>query len=228
MSHSPQRGPGAALRQFFGVPLRAQTYRNLAYLALAFPLGLAYFVGVSVGLSMGLGLAATLIGIPLLVLTLAATAGVAGFEAKLASWLVGVDATPPAALAGMNESLDGIDGLVAATKRLLTTPTTWTGLVLVLLKLAFGVVAFSALVTAGAVAGSLLTAPLLYDAPGMTYTTGAYVVDTFPEAMAAAGVGVLAALVSLHVLNGLAKLGAVVTALLLGDGVDPATDLEEA
>lgn len=226
MSHSPQRGPGAALRQFFGVPLRAQTYRNLAYLALAFPLGLAYFVGVSVGLSMGLGLAVTLVGIPLLVLTLAAAVGLAGFEARLASWLVGVDATPPAALRGMDESLDGVDGLVAATRRLVTTPTTWTGLLLVLLKLAFGVVAFTALVTAGAVAGSLLTAPLFYDAPGVSYTTGAYVVDTLPEALGAAGLGVLAVLVSLHALNGLAKLGGVATAFLLGDGVDPTADAE--
>lgn len=226
MSHSPQRGPAAALRQFLGVPFRAQTYRNLAYLVLAFPLGLAYFVGVSVGLSTGLGLAITLVGIPLLVLTLAAAVALAGFEAKLASWLVGVDATPPAALRGMDESLDGIDGLVAATRRLVTTPTTWTGLLLVLLKLVFGVVACTALVTAGAVAGSLLTAPLLYDAPGVTYTAAARAVDTLPEALAAAGLGVLVVLVSLHVLNGLAKLGAVATALLLGDGVDPATDSE--
>jgi hypothetical protein len=225
MSHAPQRGPGAALRGFLGVPFRPQTYRNLAYLALAFPLGLAYFVGVSVGLSVGVGLAVTLVGIPLLVLTLAAAAGLAGFEARLASWLVGVDATPPAALDGMDESFDGLDGLLDAARHLLTTPTTWTGLLLVLLKLAFGTVAFAALVTAGTLAGVLLAAPLLYDAPGVAYTAGTLAVDTLGEALAAAGLGVLVVLVSLHLLNGLARFGAVTTAFLLGDDpTDPATD----
>ena len=218
MSHSPQRGPVGALRGFLGVPFRAQTYRNLAYLALAFPLGLAYFVAVTVGLSTGLGLAITLVGVPLLVLTLAATVGLAGFEAKLANWLVGVEATPPAWLSGLDESLDSVDGLLDATRRLLTTPTTWTGLLLVLLKFVFGIVAFTALVTTVALAASLLTAPLFYDAAGVTYGSGAYVVDSFAEALGAAGLGVLVVLVALHVLNGLARFGALTTAFLLGDG----------
>jgi hypothetical protein len=217
MSHSPQRGALGALRGFLGVPLRAQTYRNLAYLALAFPLGLGYFVAVTVGLSTGVGLAITLVGIPLLVLTLAMTVGLAGFEAKLASWLVGVEVTPPAGLDRLDESLDSVDALVDATRRLLTTPTTWTGLLLVLLKFVFGIVAFTALVTAFTLAAALLTTPLFYDVAGVTYGSGAYVVDSLGEALAAAGLGVLVVLVSLHVLNGLARLGALTTAFLLGD-----------
>lgn len=211
------RGVGEALRGFLAVPFDAQTYRNLAYLLLAFPLGVGYFVGLSVGLSTGLGLAVTLVGLPLLVLTVAAAAGAAGFEAKLASWLVGVDATPPSALSGLDRSLDSVDDLLAATKRLLTTPSTWTGVLLLVLKFAFGIVAFTALVTAGAVVTALLAAPLVYDAPGVTYNVGAVAVDTLPEALAVAGGGVLAALVSLHLLNALAKLGGVTTAFLLGD-----------
>lgn len=216
MSHQSKRGPAAALRRFFGVPFRAQTYRNLAYLLLAFPLGLLYFVGLSAGLSAGLGLAVTLVGIPLLVLTVAAAAGAAGFEAKLATWLLGVEATPPAALGELDDSLDSSEALLDAT--------TWTGLLLVALKFVFGLVALVAVVTAGALAASLLFAPLLYDAAGVTYNTGPYVVDTLAEALAASGVGVLVTLVSLHVLNGLAKLGGFTTAALLGDEVEPPAD----
>lgn len=216
MSHQSKRGPAAALRWFFGVPFRAQTYRNLAYLLLAFPLGLLYFVGLSAGLSAGLGLAVTLVGIPLLVLTVAAAAGAAGFEAKLATWLLGVEATPPAALGELDGSLDSSEALLDAT--------TWTGLLLVALKFVFGLVALVAVVTAGALAASLLFAPLLYDAAGVTYNTGPYVLDTIAEALAASGVGVLVTLVSLHVLNGLAKLGGFTTAALLGDEVEPPAD----
>jgi len=211
------RGVGEALRGFLAVPFDPQTYRNLAYLLLAFPLGVGYLVGLSVGLSTGLGLAVTLVGLPVLVVTVAAAAGAAGFEARLASWLVGVDATPPAALGGLDGSLDSVDDLLAATKRLLTTPSTWTGVLLLVVKFAFGVLAFTALVTAGALVTALLAAPLVYDLPGVTYTAGAVAVDTLPEALAVAGGGVLAALVALHLLNALAKLGGVTTAFLLGD-----------
>jgi hypothetical protein len=214
-------GFGAALRQFFGVPFRQQTYRNLAYLALAFPLGLAYFVGVTTGLSTGFGLLVTLIGVPLLVLTVAATTALAGFEAKLATWLLGVETTPPEALDDLGSAdLRTLDGLVEATRRLLSEPTTWTGLLLVLLKLVFGVVAFVALVTAGSVAGTFLTMPLFYDAGTVTYTVGPYVVDTLGEALAGSVLGVLALLVSIHVLNGLARFGGFTTVVLLGDGLD--------
>jgi hypothetical protein len=219
------RGPAAALRGFFGVPLRRQTYRNLAYLALAFPLGLAYFVGVTAGLSTGLGLAVTLVGVPLLVLTVAAVVAVAGFEARLATWLLGVEVTPPEALDHLDDAdLGSVDGLVEATKRLLAAPTTWTGLLLVLLKFVFGIAAFVALVGAGAVAGTLLTMPLFYDASGVTYTLGPYVVDTLGEALAGGALGVPVTLVSLHVLNGLARFGGFTTATLLGDDLEAASD----
>jgi hypothetical protein len=224
LNSSPQSRPRTALRQFFGVPFRRQTYRNLAYLALAFPLGLLYFVGLSVGLSTSFGLAVTVVGAPLFVLTLAVAAGAAGFEAKLATWLVGVEATPPAALQSLNQRFAGFGDLFDATKQLLTAPTTWTGLLLVSLKFVFGLVAFVAIVTAGAVTGSLLTAPLVYDVPDVTLTVGPYVVDTLLEALAIAGLGVLAGLVSLHVFNALATFGGITTAVLLGDGIDSSTD----
>jgi hypothetical protein len=222
MSHAPNGGPVAALRQFFGVPLRSQTYRNLAYLALAFPLGTAYFVGLSVGLSAGLGLAVTLVGLPVLVVTVAAAVGAASFEAKLATWLLDVEATPPAALGELDDSLDSVGALVDTVKGLFTNPTTWSGLLLVVLKFVFGVAAFTALVTAGSIAVSLLAAPLAYDTAAASYSVGPYAVDTLTEALGLSGAGVLVTLVSLHLLNGLAKLGGFTTAALLGDDVEHA------
>ena len=107
-----------------------------------------------------------------MILTIAVTAGAAGFEAKLATWLLDVEATPPAVLDELDGGLDSFEALLDATKRLLTEPTTWTSLLPVALKFAFGVVAFTALVTATAVAASLLAAQLFYDAAGVSYDFG--------------------------------------------------------
>ena len=41
---------------FFTVAVRPRTYGNLLYLWLGFPLGLAYFVGLTVGISTGVPL----------------------------------------------------------------------------------------------------------------------------------------------------------------------------
>lgn len=80
---SSDTGVTATLRRGLTAPFREQTYRNLLYLALAFPLGLAYFVGFVTGTALGVGLFITWVGLPILALTLAATTAVAGFEARL-------------------------------------------------------------------------------------------------------------------------------------------------
>lgn len=216
--------PAEALRRFVAVPLRPQTYRNLAYLALAFPLGLAYFVGATVGLSLGAGLLITWFGLPILVVPLAGATLVAGFEARLAHGLLGVDVALPEALRGFDPA-DAVvvpgDGVLASIKRLLVAPTTWTSLLLVLLKFAFGVVAFTALATAASVAASAIAAPLLYDAPYATYRFGSVVIDSLPAALAVGVGGVLLTLSALHLLNALARLGGVLTVSLLSvDGAE--------
>ena len=217
MNDSPQRTLGNALREFFGVPFRKQTYRNLAYLALAFPLGLVYFTGAAIGLSAGVGLVATLVGIPLLLLTLIGAIGAAGFEARLTSWLINVKATPPSSLKAFNRDYSGLDDVLEMLTEIVTTPTTWSGVLLIPLKLVFGVVALSALIVASTLSWTVIAAPLYYDLSGYTYTVGPYLIESLPEALGLSVVGIFLVLISLHVLNGLAKLGGFTTAVLLGD-----------
>ena len=40
------------LAKFFGVAIRGQTYLNLIYLSLSFPLGLVYFIVLVVGFAL--------------------------------------------------------------------------------------------------------------------------------------------------------------------------------
>jgi hypothetical protein len=222
-SWSP-RSPGEALARFVGVPFDGQTYRNLAYLLLAFPLGIAYFTVVTTGLSTGLGLLVTFAGVPVVLLTLLVTLGIGSFERRLADWLLDVDVA--AAPADVDLEFGSVEEALRTTKRILTAPTTWTGLVLVGLKFVYGVAAFTALVTAVALSATLISMPVFYDASGVTYTLGPYVVDTLREAAAGAGLGVLLALVSLHVLNGVARFGGFLTDALLGGAARTAEDAD--
>jgi hypothetical protein len=214
----------SGVRRFFGVPFRSQTYRNIAFLALAFPLGLTYFVSVTVGLSVGAGLSLTLVGIPLLLVTLLVVGYVGRFEAHLTTWLLDIEVDPPevAAPAG-DDDLTSIDGITTAAGRLVASQTTWTSLVFVLLKFVFGVVAFTTLVTAVAIVGTLLSMPFLYDTPDVVYAVGAYPVDSLGDALAGALLGVALVFVSLHLLNGLARLGGFLTEILLEPDADPTT-----
>src|SRR6056297_2351102 len=58
------------LPNFFKVITKSQTYKNLGYLLLSFPLGIFYFVFLITGLSLGIGLIITWFGIPILFGTL--------------------------------------------------------------------------------------------------------------------------------------------------------------
>lgn len=209
---------------FVGVPARPQTYRNLAYLALAFPLGVAYFVALTTGFSLGVGLAVTLAGVPILLATLAGATLLARVEAELANRLLGTRITA--------RSPDASGGVLRAVKRLVTDVQTWLDVAYLLVKFVLGVVSFTALVGLLSTAGSLLVAPLTYSsayhvAPEFRpvsvgpFDAGRLVVDTFGEAVGVALAGLVLALVSLHLLNALARLSGVVTEALLDDSEAP-------
>lgn len=226
VSSTTLRGVG---RRFLGAPLRSRTYRNLVYLLVAFPLGIAYFVGLVTGTAVGAGLLLTWVGLPILLATLAGAAAVAGVEAKLASRLVGVDAAVPAFLREFAVR-DGValpgDGFVDATCRLVTAPSTWTSVVLLVYKFVVGLASFVAVVTVGSITVALLAAPLAYDTSGAfatggaggQYRIGSWVVSSLPEALAVAGAGVIALVVGLNLLNGLARFQARSVAAILRIG----------
>jgi hypothetical protein len=235
-SRSSPRRPVSALRQAVTAPVRAQTYKNILYLALAFPLGLLYFVGLITGASLGIGLLITWVGLPILGVTLAGVVLGAGLEARLATNLVGIDASLPTFLQEF-EVRDGIaapgDGFLGAVKRLATAPTTWTSVILVLPKFVFGLVSFVALVLTGTISAVLLAAPLIYQNPSQTlgfaegitvgqFTVGPWVVDTLPEAFAVTAGGIVFLVVALNLLNVLARLQATYTAVLLRIGENSA------
>lgn len=77
-----------------GVVAEAQTYRNLLYLILAFPLGVLYYVALTIGFAFGAVLTVFLVGLAVLVGTVLGTRVLARFERWLANTLLPVTIRP--------------------------------------------------------------------------------------------------------------------------------------
>ncbi|AKB85461.1 sensor domain-containing protein [Methanococcoides methylutens] len=203
-----ERGISSIIRDFFGVVARKQTYLNLTYLLFSFPLGTAYFIFLVTGLSMGLSLSITLIGIPILILMLVAWWELASFERQLAIWLLGIDIPPmePRKISNqkMTEKLKGY----------ILNPVTWKGLVFLLIKFPLGiftlVVAFILLMFTLV----LISMPFIYNTSYVNF--GEAEVETIGVALMLMFGGLLLGFVSLHIMNALAKLSGALAYNLLG------------
>ncbi|MCL4561834.1 MAG: sensor domain-containing protein [Chloroflexi bacterium] len=201
------------LARFFGVALRGQTYLNALYLLLSFPLGIIYFVFLLTGLSVGFPLVIIWIGLVILLAVYLVWYALIAFERQMAIWLL-QEKIPPMT----REDLSGksLWGKFTAT---LANPVTWKGLVYLIAKFPLGILSFSVLVSLVAISASLIGAPFYYhwvqpqiDLGGSTL----WVVSTLPEALLLFVVGIFVALVSMHILNGLAWVSGKFARYMLG------------
>jgi hypothetical protein len=187
------------LRLFCGAPFRLRTYANLLYLLLAFPLGLAYFLFLSVGLAVGFGLTLIWIGLPILALVFAGSWAFAAFERQAAILLLGADVPPmlppPSPVQRTAWQRAG---------EFFSNPVTWKGMGFLLLKFPLGLVSFVSLVTLLPVSGTLLLAPLLWEMGVLDIDGVVFQVDSIGGAWVCALVGVVALFLSLNLLNALA------------------------
>ena len=233
---------GDRLRWFVAVPFQPRTYLNLGYLLLAFPLGIAYLVVVTIGVSLGVGLLIVVIGSAILAGTVAIGLGLAGFERWLTGRLLDVEIASRTSLDGERQR----DRL----RSLLTDRTTWTALCYLPTKFVLGTVSFVVATTGLTTAVSMLFVPLYYDSPGLyvgltpdrapelhwtlnvgwnyllvgfetVFTVGTWQITTLPQALVVAIAGTILCFVTLHVLNALARLWARFAQVMLGDGYDP-------
>jgi Putative sensor len=203
------------VNKFFRVALEGQTYLNIIYLLLAFPLGLFYFVFLVTGLSLGIGLTMIWIGIPILLLIFAVWWGLAALERQLVIGLLRIDIPPMS-----RESAAG-QGIWAWFNMRWRNPVTWKSLLYLLLKLPLGVVSFVFSVACIAVSGALLTAPLTYSYHVLQI--GLWQIGTPGEALIAFALGSVVGLVSLHLMNRLAFVWGCFAAQMLG--VTPSADV---
>ncbi len=201
------------LKQFFGVFLRGQTYLNILYLLLAFPLGIFYFVFLVTGFALGFALLIVLVGLLLLAVVVAGWWGLAVFERQLTIWLLHEDIPPMETFKHPQESFG---------KRLIehfTNPLTWTSLVYLFVKFPLGILSFVAVVALVAASLALITAPLTFwwvPLRADLFNGQVWMLDSLPKALIAFVVGLFLALISFHILNALAWISGRFARYMLG------------
>jgi hypothetical protein len=203
MTESVERAGGSASGEGLLTPLlQAQTYLNILYLLLAFPLGIFYFVFLVTGLSVGLSLIIIWIGIPILLLVLIGWWGMAAFERELAIRLLRVEIPPM-----KRETEPGL-GLWARLKTYLGNPVTWKGLAYLFIKFPLGIFSFVVAITLVSVSLSFVAVPVAFpfvpEQILIEADTGGWVIDTFGEALLVGVVGLVLALLSVYLMNWLA------------------------
>jgi hypothetical protein len=204
------------VKQFFGVAAREGTYLNIIYLLLAFPLGTAYFIFLVTGLLLGLSLPFW-VGIPILLLMLAAWWGLVLFERQLAIWLLQIDIPPIS-----RETTSG-QSVWIQLKAHLSNPLTWKGLVYLFARFPLGILSLVVAIPLIALTVGLVFAPLTYTNPESQMYIFSWQIDTLNEAVICSIVGFGVGLISMHVMNGLAFVSGRFTSLMLG-GLQGNTD----
>ncbi len=215
MSRSTNNSPSTrySVAKIVGVVADGQTYKNLLYLLLAFPLGIAYYIILTVGFTVGLGLSVLVVGLGVLLATVIGLRYLASFERSLANTLLGTNIPRP------DDVEKASEGIVGTAKAYLQASSTWRGLGFVALKFPIGVLSFVLLVTFLGTAVELLLIPLF---PGGVFNVEvagwvvAEIVDTTTEQAIAVPVGAILVLLALHILNAFARANASIASSLLG------------
>lgn len=189
--------PDPAWRAVLRPLITARGWTAVTHHLAGLPLGIAYLTWFVTGLATGLGLAITLIGIPLLTLVLAGVRPLLGAERALANSLLGTDLAP-VALAPQGT------GRLGRLKAYWTDGSTWRGMAYLLARFPVGLVTFCVAVSVFATAGLLISAPITasFDAIHL----GFWEPDTWYEGLALVPAGLLALVASGWICEGMAAM----------------------
>src|SRR5580693_1201299 len=121
--------PDSEIDRIFGPVLERRTYWNMVHALLSFPLGLLYFVTMTVGLSVGAGLAVLVVGFAILAITLSIAGLFGKLEREISKALLGATFEP---------RMPRVPGWRAR----LTDRRAWITVVYLMLRFPLGVVGF--------------------------------------------------------------------------------------
>ena len=153
MSPARRRNYGVRMRTVLTEPFRLRTWREAVWALLALPIGVFWFCVLVTLLVVGIGLAITIVGLPILALTLVVAAWGARLERGLARGLLAVHVDEPPA-----EPDEGKESW-RRVLQLLTSERRWRSVVYLLLLFPIGLVEFVVAVTAWSVALAALSLP---------------------------------------------------------------------
>jgi len=193
--------PGALLRQL-GL--------DTVYLLLALPIGIATFTVVVTGWSVSLGLAITLIGLPLAMATIYVSRWMACIEQRRAALVLGEP------IPGVYKSPSGV--FLNRLKALFSDPSTWKDLAWHLLLLPVGIAGFTIAVTAWSAALGLLSMPAWWWALPESDPTelGLFQVDSWGYAWLCVAIGLLLLPLAAALVRGTAAASGALSRIVLG------------
>ncbi len=195
------------VESFFGVALSKQTYLNILYLLISFPLGIFYFVYFVTGISLGIGLAVIFIGLPILAFMIWSAKGLMRFERLMAEAMLGIHVDEPAYYNTGSNS--------AARRFLLElgNPDNWKSIIYLLMKFALGIFSFTVCVSLISVSLALFLSPLILQIIMSNVGPDAYFYYTSPfsyigftmtpfqESLVFMTIGFFLSIITLHITN---------------------------
>ncbi|WP_254823042.1 sensor domain-containing protein [Haloglomus halophilum] len=207
-----------SLEAILGPVLSRRTYRNLAYLILAFPLTMLYWSLFGFGMLLGSLLSVVLVGIAILALMLFVVRAFVTLERWLANSLLTVSLEAPDDVTSGGGAAGGFRGYIDAA-------STWRGFGFLSLKLFLGMI--GVVLAYGLVQGlTLLSAgvrrPLDVSFGEVNGDPVIWTIGTVPETVLAMGAGAILVLLVMHLANGFAYVAERMALSLLGDPVESA------
>lgn len=198
---APRRA--SALGRFFGVAADPRAYAALFYMVLSMATGIFYFTWVVTGISLSLGFAILIIGVPFVILFLGSTRVLSLVEGRIVEVMLG-ERMPRRPVFPDRER-----GILRRIGRMFTDPRTWATMLYMVLLMPLGIVYFTIATTLLGIALGLLSAPLAL-LPGVhldVSVLGLDVIENAPWLLPLlAVVGVLILVVVLHVARGIGRL----------------------
>lgn len=212
------------LGDIVGIVAELQTYKNLLYLFLAFPLGLMYWITIFFGFVFGLVLVVFGIGIAILIGTVIATRYIAEFERWLANTLLTVDLLP-------YDDISDVTGTLPTLKATFDAGSTWRALGFVSMRLWVGTIGLIFIIFL-ARAIELLSVIFRYPVEVELVTINddpvIWTITSLPEALLTILVGLVIFFAVLHLTNAFAYICERIATALLGTtdgGRGPQDDL---
>jgi hypothetical protein len=188
-----------------------QTYRNLLYILLAFVLGVFYFTFLTTVIAVGIGTAVVWVGVGILAIGVRIWRGFASFERRLSGVMLGAEIPDPP------RSREA--GFWRRTRDEFKDPNSYRELVyLWLIRLPLDTFNFA--VAVGLVTASvfMIGGPIavqFFDLKLFTDKDPWWLIDTTGEALLLVPLGLITLWLSIHIINGLARLSRTVARAML-------------
>ena len=151
----PGKETPSLFQSFFGAFVDPRAYASFFYMCFSFITGILYFTWAVTGVSLAVGLAVLIIGLPFIVTFLLSIRGIALVEGRIIEALLGVR-MPSRPLFSQNHL-----GIWDRLKALFSDTRAWTTLLYMVLQLPLGTLYFSLCISLFSVGFSFIAAPFL-------------------------------------------------------------------